>query len=68
VNPTNAAFFVAFLGGGVLLAIGASAGFWLVDRVAAWFSRTETHVGTTDDLAAIGEAVKRHPSTRKDAS
>ena len=52
---------------GFCAGLSALAALWIVDHLAAWFSRTETHVGTTDDLAAIGEAVKRHPSTRRES-
>jgi hypothetical protein len=70
VNLTAPAAFVAFLVGGILVAIGASLGFWLIDRLSAHFSHTEI-----DDLDTRtreqwvkAECALRHPSTRKDES
>jgi hypothetical protein len=71
-DATPAAIFVALIGGGALIAIGASLGWWLVETatprliawVSSWFARTEVD-GTerTDAGGRVNVSMRLAPFT-----
>jgi hypothetical protein len=63
-DATPAAIFVALIGGGALIAIGASLGFWLWDHVVAHFAASEVDdTEHTDSGGHVNVSMRLRPFT-----